>query len=231
MNLQAVKDRPGLALIFGAMLVGTPRYVDAFANAAGFSVVAPVWDAFHAMSGFGMAILEALAIWYTAAMLSRYGRRDIPSGVLLGLMVATFASLAVIVTPTIMATAYRTLVVDLLDRPGMWIWSAALMLAPLLVIASSGIAEHLSTVRQTRPATSVRAPATTAQPVNVDVNVSTQVLQVGDNVESRLLTAARQHPGASQRELAAAIGVSRQTVNKVARQLKAAHRWPESVSS
>lgn len=205
-NLQAIKERPALALISGAMLVGTPRYVDAFANAAGFRVVSPAWDAIHAASGFGMAVLEALAIWYVAAMLSRHGRRNVASSALLALLSMTFLSLGVIVTPTIMATAQRVLVVDLLDRTGLWIWSTALMLAPLLVMASSGIAEHLATPHE--------IPATDNVPPVKGVTMVDKPLTLREAIQC--------NPGASVSMLAELTGTSRQNVSQKLRRLEAA---------
>lgn len=148
MNLQSLKERPGLWLIAGSMITSAPRYVGAFALAEGFRVISPLWDAIHAASGLGMAVLEAVAVWYCATSLSRYGKRDAMSVLLAGLIVAMFVCLAWTVAPYIMASTQKLMIISLLDTTGLWAWSFALTLAPLVVMAASGIAEHLSTHRQ-----------------------------------------------------------------------------------
>jgi hypothetical protein len=227
-DFQVIKERPGLALIMGSMLVGAPRYVDAFSNSAGFRIAGPAWDVTHAASGLGMALLEAVSIWYTSAMLSRFGRRNVSSGTLLVLIIGTLISLAVIVTPTIMATANAMRVVDLLDRPGMWVWSTALMLAPILVIASSGIAEHLSGVKRVVKAVDIKQSSEN-QPVNqvnVDVTVDNRSLTVSSATQARILEIKRNQPGVSQAEIARALNISPQAVNQQIKALKTSNQWP-----
>lgn len=227
-DFQIIKDRPGLALIMGSMLVGAPRYMDAFANAAGFRISGPAWDVIHATSGLGMAPLEALSIWYTCAMLSRFGRRNLTSATLLALIVWTLISLAWIVTPTIMATAYSIRVVDLLSGSSMWMWSVELALAPIFVIASSGIAEHLSGVKRIIKPVDIKQSSQN-QPVNqvnVDVTVDNRSLTVSSATQARILDIKRNQPDVSQAEIARVLNISPQAVNQQIKQLKASNQWP-----
>ena len=234
MNWQVLKDRPGMVLIVGSMVVGAPRYVDAFANSAGFRLNHPAWDLVHAASGLGMALLEALAIWFTSAMLSRHGRKDLVSSLLAILIVVTLLALAVIVTPVIRATASHALVVNLLDESTMWVWSAALMLAPLLVIASSAIAEHLASSSQESAMSHLRLEPTpsvagsAAQSVNVDIQVDARRLTVGASTSARILERVKREPDVSQAALARELGISRQAVSQHLKQLAAAGLWPDA---
>jgi DNA-binding transcriptional regulator YdaS (Cro superfamily) len=228
MKLSQLKENPGLALIMGAMVVSAPRYVDALGNSAGFRIVSGAWDVTHAVSGLGMAPLEAVSIWYTSAMLSRYGRRNASSGALLALIVAMMLSLAVIVTPTIMATANAMMVRDLLDRSGMWVWSTALMLAPVLIVASSAIAEHLAGVKRVVKAVDIK-PSSQNQAVNqvnVDVTVDNRSLTVSSATQEKIIEIKRNQPGASQAEIARLLGISPQAVNQQIKALRASNQWP-----
>ena len=143
-NLQSLKDRPGLLLIAGAMVVGAPRWMDSFGFEAQVTVALPGWGAVHYWSGLGMVLIEALSIWYTASMLSRYGKRNLIGYGLFALIVCMFVSIPAILIPSIAATSNGLTLKEMWGREGVIAWSFPMALAPMFIVAASAIAEHLS---------------------------------------------------------------------------------------
>lgn len=132
-------------LMLGAGAVAIVRYIGVFLHAEGGAVHGWLWDVVNGASGAGMAVLEAVGIWHTfeAWAAAQPGRmRD----TLMGLIVAMFASLALMVTPYVFAASQQaktavTLVT--LSGAALWVWSFAVTVAPLLVMAAAGLADTL----------------------------------------------------------------------------------------
>lgn len=131
--------------MLGAGAVAIVRYIGVFLHAEGGAVHGWLWDVVNGASGAGMAVLEAVGIWHTfeAWAAAQPGRmRD----TLMGLIVAMFASLALMVTPYVFAASQQaktavTLVT--LSGAALWLWSFAVTVAPLLVMAAAGLADTL----------------------------------------------------------------------------------------
>lgn len=127
-------------LIIGAMLVAAPRYVGVNAHAEGWLIGGDVWRWVVALSGLGMAVLEGVAVWYCW---QRWG--DAQPGpkrnVLMALIATMLVTLALMVAPYTYAASEVALVTASVS-PGLHaIWSIAVSIAPLVVMAASGLAE------------------------------------------------------------------------------------------
>lgn len=132
-------------LIIGAMLVAATRYVGVFAHSEGWLIAGDVWQWLVALSGLGMAVLEGVAVWYcwqawSNAKASR--ERDI----LLLLIIAMFITLALMVAPYTYSASHKQLTVTALGDWLQVVWSVAVSIAPLVVMAASGLAEKLRPV-------------------------------------------------------------------------------------
>lgn len=220
-GIGAIRERPGAAISAGAMAVSLPRWVDAFSHGAGFAFRHPAWDAVHAISGAGMVAVEALTIAYCAGVLSRHGRRNVSSAALLALLIAAFLSMVVVVVPTLVATARKALVVNLLDEGGMWVWSLALSLSPLIAVAATGVAEHLSTSRAGTAVKRVNVDTPQPQPQpQVSVAIDNRSLTIGESTAARIAELVSRNPSMSQTEIARVLGISRQAVNQHVKALR-----------
>jgi hypothetical protein len=130
------------SLIIGAMLVAATRYVGVFAHSEGWQIAGDVWQWLVALSGLGMAVLEGVAVWYCWQAWSNAK----PSGernFLLWLIVAMFITLGVMVVPYTYAASHKKLTVEALGDWLQVLWSVAVSVAPLVVMAAAGLADKL----------------------------------------------------------------------------------------
>jgi hypothetical protein len=137
-------SRIGYVLTIAAMVVAAPRYAGVMAHAAGFSLAGAAWQWIEVGSGLGFAVLEAVAV-----MTATRAWSDAPEGRTrnaLGLLiVATLALLAGMVTPYVFATASRGVTVaGVLSVTGLWLWSLAVAVSPVVVMALAGITDHVT---------------------------------------------------------------------------------------
>lgn len=130
------------SLIIGAMLVAATRYVGVFAHSEGWMIAGDVWQWLVALSGLGMAILEGIAVWYCWQAWSN-AQPNTERNFLMCLIVAMFVTLGVMVAPYTYAASHKKLTVDALNDWLQVLWSVAVSVAPLIVMAAAGLAEKL----------------------------------------------------------------------------------------
>lgn len=143
-----------LVLMLGAGAVAVVRYVGVALHAEGSPVHGWLWDAVNGASGAGMAVLEAVGIWHAwEAWSTAQPSRN--RNVLMGLIVAMFASLVTMTTPYVFSASQKSQTAATLVQlapTALWLWSLAVAAAPLLVMASAGMADTLlKTSRATEP--------------------------------------------------------------------------------
>lgn len=166
-----MKNATGYILTLAAMLVAAPRYAGAMAQAAGYSLEGVAWFWVETASGLGFAVLEAVVIAYATRAWSECepGRTRNALG---GLVIVTFALLAVMVTPYVRATVTRQTVGDILDNAGLWAWAFAVGVSPIVVMALSGVTEHVTRRYARRNGRDGAGVARVTSPVTGDVTVS-----------------------------------------------------------
>jgi hypothetical protein len=226
MKINQLKDRPGLLLIAGAMIVGAPRWMDAFGFEAHATVDIPSWAAIHAWSGLGMMLVEALSVWFTTSMLSRYGKRNLAGYGLFMLIVAMFISIPAILIPSIAATSNDMTLTEMWGRDGVVAWSIPMALAPLFIIAASAIAEHLATATGPRKAQPERKADDAVRNVAIGQTATPlPAMQQLPQPSGKVLTLAdviRDNPQGTLTEWAQALGISRQAVAQRVKRLESA---------
>ena len=214
MKFDRVKDNPALLLMLGATIVAVSRYIVVFAHTERFQIAGPVWQWFTALSGIGMALLEGFAVWFCWNSWSK-APASRERNVLIALIVGMFATLTGAVAPTIYATSQGLTVVDVLPSFWLWMWTLCVTVAPLLVMAASGLADKLR-----GPAVSVKALAPV---VNVSPSPETALMTEPQAASQALdLTQVIEaNPQGSYTEWAKAMGISRQAVQQRVKRLEA----------
>jgi len=134
-----------LVLTLGAGAVAVVRYVGVALHAEGSPVHGWLWDAVNGASGAGMAVLEAVGIWHAwEAWSTAQPSRN--RSMLMALIVAMFASLVTMTTPYVFSASQQNQTAKTLAQlapVALWVWSLAVAAAPLLVMASAGMADTL----------------------------------------------------------------------------------------
>jgi len=134
-----------LVLMLGAGAVAVVRYVGVALHAEGSPVHGWLWDAVNGASGAGMAVLEAVGIWHAWEAWSTAGAGR-NRNMLMALIVAMFASLVTMTTPYVFSASQQSQTAATLVQlapTALWLWSLAVAAAPLLVMASAGMADTL----------------------------------------------------------------------------------------
>lgn len=132
-------------LIIGAMLVAAPRYIGVNAHAEGWLISGAVWRWVVALSGLGMAILEGVAVWYCW---HKWGNAK-PGpmrNVLLSLIAAMLVVFGFTVSPYTYAASEEHLVNHSVSDWLRVVWAISVSIAPLIVMAASGLAEKIPTI-------------------------------------------------------------------------------------
>jgi len=203
MRLDKLRDNPTLLLMLGATIVAVSRYVVVFAFAERFTITGAPWQWFNALSGVGMAVLEGVAVWFCWSAWSQ-ARPSTERNVLLVLIVAMFATITGAVMPALQATTLGAGIADVLPGSWLWLWSGCVTIAPLLVMAASGLADHVET----------------AQPAATDAQPAIAMLQNEDDMDEEEVEPAKltlkdvvaANPEGSMTDWAKELGMTRQAV-------------------
>lgn len=160
-------------LIFAALLVTSVRYAGAFlVSDAGEvrGIASDILSGAMAISGLGMGILEVLGLAYVFDG----WRRALPKSgqgwsarfkVLTGFVIALFAVSVFILVPFTYSRLHGISIEDALGDAASWVWSAAVIVAPFLMIGGITLAQpgFVSHMPEQNPQSAPRNPQTAKQ--------------------------------------------------------------------
>lgn len=135
-------------LIWAAVLVSVPRYVGAFLVSDMGQVtgwLSDVLTVLNVFSGAGMGLLDVIASAYLfdawRQTLPRLDRKPTLRWYsLTGMVLGVFAIGIVILTPYVVARVLAEPMRQVLDGAGLWVWSTAVIVAPLFIIGGVAFA-------------------------------------------------------------------------------------------